>query len=517
MTSPDPDPPGPPPLGVSAAPLYAAPVVVGARPRCANILGALLGSVVLVVVAAAAVAIRASSAKRAGPAWRMAAMRTKGASGVMSDADVEEQAAEREKRGAGGPGGRRTNAYARLAMVAGGLAVLGGLALAIGTLAVPAVSADGGEATTKKESSGRTTAATPLTTSTPPRVPPPPRTTQPPAKPKSAAPPPPAQRAAYFGGGDPPALARFLPRVDADGTIVNKPSAPVTFTYEIVAEYPHDPNAFTQGLLFDPATDTLLESTGMYGDSELREVNVTTGRVLRRRNLARRHFGEGLDWWHKKNALTQLTWRTGEALRWDRATFKELRSADELMANTPRSATLTAAADESEVGVGNVFRTPLRDGWGLASDGGDVVYATDSSDQLYELEAESLGLLRQKTIRDGPRNIKWLNEIELVNGLLLGQIWQTDCMAVITPDDAKVVGWADFRGLGARAAALARGGQMASGNRRMDVFNGVAYDPTRKRLLVTGKYWPTLFDVRLVERPLAPAELEVLRTRCIVR
>lgn len=321
----------------------------------------------------------------------------------------------------------------------------------------------------------------------------------------------------YFGGQDPPKQAQFLPQITADGTATGANVQPVVLAAEVVATYPHDPNAFTQGLLYDEETDTLLESTGMYGDSELREVDVKTGQVLRRRKLHRRHFGEGLDLYRKNNVLTQLLWRTGEAIRYDRATFKELRGDQDLTSNTPAAATIRDATSANQEVVGGEFFTPMSDGWGIASDGGDVVYATDSSTTLYELDAKSLKMRSKRAIQDAGRAVPWLNEIEVVNGLLFGQIWQTECMAIVEPTDARVVGWVHFNGLTQQAANLVRTGKLQGGRHRQDVFNGVAYDSKRKRLFVTGKYWPALFEVRLVERQPSAQDLENVRRACIVR
>jgi glutamine cyclotransferase len=166
----------------------------------------------------------------------------------------------------------------------------------------------------------------------------------------------------------------------------------------------------------------------------------------------RRYFAEGLAAWGPN--LVQLTWETGIALVYDRATFKLLRTF-----------------------------TYQGEGWGLADDGRQLVMS-DGSSTLRFLDPVTFAVTRRVTVTDGPRAIDHLNELEVVDGLIFANVWLTDRIAIIDPADGRVVGWLDL-------ADLVPSG--ASGNA---VLNGIAYDSSAKRLFITGKLWPTLYEIR---------------------
>jgi glutaminyl-peptide cyclotransferase len=222
------------------------------------------------------------------------------------------------------------------------------------------------------------------------------------------------------------------------------------YGYRIVHEYPHDPQAFTQGLAM--AAGVLYESTGLYGHSELRRVDLATGAVLQRRALPPQRFGEGLTAWHGE--LIQLTWRSGEGFVYDRTTFRLLRT----------------------------FHYPT-EGWGLASDGHRLIM-TDGSSTFRILDPESLKPMGEIPVRDGSTAVTRLNELEYVKGEVYANVWGTDRIARISPDSGKVAGWIDLQGL-----------LSPEERRRADVLNGIAYDPVSDRLFVTGKRWPKLFEI----------------------
>ena len=223
-----------------------------------------------------------------------------------------------------------------------------------------------------------------------------------------------------------------------------------------VESFPHDPQAYTQGLLLDGGR--LYESTGEWGKSSLRRVDLRTGRVLQRWQIAAEHFGEGIALLDDR--IWMLTWKGGRGWAFD-----------------PR----TLAPTDSFTYVG--------EGWGLATDGTSL-FLSDGSAELRVYDPE--GFTQQRTIRvtEAGRPIHSLNELEWMDGELLANIYNTEWIARIDPATGEVRGWIDISGL---LAAEER----AEVQRLGGVANGVAWDAQRKRLLVTGKHWPKLFAVEL--------------------
>ena len=255
-----------------------------------------------------------------------------------------------------------------------------------------------------------------------------------------------ATRAAYCAAV---IAACQIPAAGREPQASSRGTAPI-WRHEVVRAYPHDRDAFTQGLVFRDGA--LFESTGLNGKSSLRLVDLTTGRVTRRVSVDRRYFAEGLAAWGPN--LVQLTWETGIGFVYDRASFKLLRTF-----------------------------TYQGEGWGLTDDGRQLVMS-DGSSTLRFLDPVTFAVTRRVTVTDGPRAIDHLNELEVVDGLIFANVWLTDRIAVIDPADGRVVGWLDL-------ADLVPAG--ASGNA---VLNGIAYDSGAKRLFVTGKLWPTLYEIR---------------------
>jgi glutaminyl-peptide cyclotransferase len=229
------------------------------------------------------------------------------------------------------------------------------------------------------------------------------------------------------------------------------------YDVQVVHAYPHDPDAFTEGLFFEGGY--LYESTGLEGHSTLRKVELATGRVLRRRNLEPQYFGEGIvDW---KGRLLQLTWMNHVGFVYDLATF----------------------ARRGE------FTYP-GEGWALTEDGRDIIMS-DGTPQLRFLDPETLRPVRLLTVTADGDPVKNLNELEWVKGEILANIWMTDRIARIDPATGTVTGWIDLAGLMPPEAL---------GGKEDAVANGIAYDAAHDRLFVTGKLWPKLFEVRLVKR-----------------
>jgi glutamine cyclotransferase len=232
--------------------------------------------------------------------------------------------------------------------------------------------------------------------------------------------------------------------------------------YRIVAEYPHDPGAFCQGLLFDAGK--LYESTGQLGRSSLRQVDLATGQVEKQMNLGPEYFGEGLALWGDK--LIQLTWRNGIAFVYDKSTLQYLES----------------------------FRfTP--EGWGLTHDGTHLILSDGTSD-LRRLDPVSRRVVGKIKVHDqAGRPIARLNELEYVEGEIWANVWQTERIVRISPDTGLVLGWIDLAGLMPGKRSVSND----PNEKGVDVLNGIAYDPARKRLFVTGKNWPKLFEIELIQ------------------
>ena len=241
----------------------------------------------------------------------------------------------------------------------------------------------------------------------------------------------------------------------ADGP--RKASEPVpVYTYEIKNTYPHDRAAFTQGLVFRDGF--LWESTGQYGSSSLRQVELQTGRVVKSVPVSREFFAEGMTIFGGK--VYQLTWQEKRAFVYDAKDFRrvgEFRYAGE--------------------------------GWGLTHDGESLVMS-DGTSTLRFLDPETFAVRRALRVVDGNRPVEQLNELEYVRGEIFANVWQEDRVARIDPQTGQVTGWIDLRGL--LSASDARGDE--------DVLNGIAYDEQSDRLFVTGKLWPKLFEIRLVKK-----------------
>ena len=230
---------------------------------------------------------------------------------------------------------------------------------------------------------------------------------------------------------------------------------PALYGYEVVNAYPHDPAAFTQGLVY--LEGVLYEGTGLNGRSSLRKVELETGRVLQQRDLDTRFFGEGIAIFN--NRVLQITWQSQTAFVYDVDTF-ELR-------------TQFSYATE---------------GWGLTHDGERLIMS-DGTSTLYFRDPFSFAETGRVAVRQGDSPVANLNELEFIDGQVFANIWQSDRIVRIDPHSGQVTGIIDLSGL---LSAADRGG------RRVDVLNGIAYDARGDRLFVTGKWWPKLYEVKLV-------------------
>lgn len=254
-----------------------------------------------------------------------------------------------------------------------------------------------------------------------------------------------------------PAASATAPTGPAS-TGTNAPAAAkpaVTYGYQVVNVWPHDRKAFTQGLVY--WSGVLLESTGNYGQSTLRRVELQTGQVLQQVPLRPEYFGEGLALAGGK--LFQLTWKHRKGFVYDLESFSQERE----------------------------FRYD-GEGWGLATDGQQLIMS-DGTDRLRWLDPATAEVKRSVQVTHQGKPVAQLNELEYVEGEVFANVWGTDFVVRIDPATGGVVGIVDFRNL-----------LPAEERQGVDVLNGIAYDAAEKRLFVTGKWWPKLFEVRLEAR-----------------
>lgn len=230
---------------------------------------------------------------------------------------------------------------------------------------------------------------------------------------------------------------------------------PERLTVEIVAEVPHDAQAFTQGLQLAP-DGTLYESTGLVGRSSLREVQRETGAVIRQRDIAAPYFAEGLAL--VGDDLLQLTWRAGVVFRWDRTTFE------------PKG-------EHRYQG----------DGWGLCFDG-DALWMSDGGATLTRRDPDDFAVLKTIEVRDGGEPVTRLNELECALGAVYANVWLSDEIVRIDPASGRVTARID-------ASSLRRSLGIVDPDA---VLNGIAYDVEAGTFLLTGKLWPKAFEVRFV-------------------
>ena len=225
-------------------------------------------------------------------------------------------------------------------------------------------------------------------------------------------------------------------------------------TYHIVHAYPHDQQAFTQGLIY--VDGHLYESTGMKGRSSLREEDLDTGRIVQFHVVPDQYFAEGLTDW--KDTLVQLTWQSHIGLVYDRASLHLLRTF-------------------SYTG----------EGWGLTHDAKSLILS-DGTATLRFFDPETFHEVRRITAKDNGKPVTELNELEYIHGEIYANIWHADRIARISPATGRVLGWINLKGLMPR-------NQLSDDEA---VLNGIAYDTVHDRLFVTGKLWPKIFEITLV-------------------
>jgi glutamine cyclotransferase len=243
-------------------------------------------------------------------------------------------------------------------------------------------------------------------------------------------------------------VVRSGPRVPAGGSI------PV-YTYRVVRSFNHDPEAFTQGLVYDGGS--FYEGTGLRGRSSLRQVDAETGRVIRLHKLSDEYFGEGVTL--RGSQIIQLTYTSNVGFIYDKRTFEPL----------------------------DRFNYPT-EGWGITSDGTQLIMS-DGTSTLYLLDPATFERTGQITVTAAGKPVTGLNELEYVKGEIYANVWPSDRVAMISPNTGEVTGWIRLSGLAAP--------QDQSDPAR--VPNGIAYDAGGDRLFVTGKLWPRLYEIQLLK------------------
>ena len=226
------------------------------------------------------------------------------------------------------------------------------------------------------------------------------------------------------------------------------------YSYNIVNTYPHDRDAFTEGLVFEDGF--LFEGTGLLEQSTLRRVELETGAVLQIHELPDQFFGEGITIYGDK--IIQLTWQSNVGFVYDKTSFELLQQFD--------------------------YPT---EGWGITHDEEHLIMS-DGTSALHFLDLQTFEEIGQLAVFDDAGPVTRLNELEYIQGEIYANVWQTDRIARIAPGTGRVVGWVDLEGL---LTAEDR-------SEPVDVLNGIAYDADTDRLFVTGKLWPKLFEIELI-------------------
>jgi glutamine cyclotransferase len=245
------------------------------------------------------------------------------------------------------------------------------------------------------------------------------------------------------------AVSLVLPTAEPPG---NVELGPVNYSYRVVHVYPHDPTAFTEGLVIDNGVS--YESTGIRGESSLRRVELETGEVLQSYSLPPQYFGEGITVFDGK--IIQLTWQSNKGFVYDKESFELLQEFS--------------------------YST---EGWGITNYGSQLIMS-DGTSTLYFLDPDSFQKIGQVEVHDNS-TVERLNELEYIQGKVYANIWLEEKIAIINPQTGQVEGWINMSGL-----------QSMENQDPDNVLNGVAYDAASGRIFVTGKRWSQLFEIQLI-------------------
>lgn len=225
---------------------------------------------------------------------------------------------------------------------------------------------------------------------------------------------------------------------------------------QVVATYPHDPKSFTQGLVYE--NSMLYESSGLYGESSLMKVELATGKVIQLVKLEDQYFAEGLTL--VGNTLAQLSWKSQLAFCYHKDSLKLTKT----------------------------YNYPYQ-GWGITYDGNHLI-TSDGSHILRFFDPQDFSLFKELAVTSGTRKINRLNELEYINGRIYANVWQTNLIVIIDPHGGEVVGWIDLAHLAEKEE---------KSNQWENVLNGIAYRPEHNQLLVTGKRWSQIYQIKLIE------------------
>jgi glutaminyl-peptide cyclotransferase len=252
---------------------------------------------------------------------------------------------------------------------------------------------------------------------------------------------------AYRGARSQNPVTRFI--------VIYSDIIPKRYSYKVIHTYPHDIEAFTQGLVYDKGM--LFEGTGQKTGSSLREVELQTGKVIRQHNLDASLFGEGIALYHDR--IYQVTWENKVGFIYDKATFSV---------------------------INKIYYSSQ--GWGLTTVN-DKIVMSEGTNVLSFYEPEMFTIVSRVEVYDNEKKVESLNELEYINGEIWANIWMSDLIARIDPVSGKVIAYIDLKGLLPESDK----------NSETDVLNGIAYDQDGKRIFITGKRWPKLFEISLKE------------------
>ena len=241
----------------------------------------------------------------------------------------------------------------------------------------------------------------------------------------------------------------------AASLVVLSDVVPANYTYKVISRFPHDPDAYTQGLVYE--NGFLYESTGLEGKSSLRIVNISNGKPEKSVPLDKQFFGEGIALF--KDQIYQITYRSQVGFVYDKKTLEQIRS----------------------------FDYQIKEGWGLTTDGNDLVMS-DGSSQLYFIEPEYFTQVDRVEVFDNKGMIPSLNELEYIRGKILANVYGESYIVIIDPRSGKALGKLDLHQLIPKGSE----GDMSK------VLNGIAYNPETGHLYITGKDWPVLYEIMLI-------------------
>lgn len=238
--------------------------------------------------------------------------------------------------------------------------------------------------------------------------------------------------------------------------VANETDKTPLYGYKVVNTFSHDPEAFTQGLFLEDGI--LYESTGLNGKSTVKKIDLKTGKVIKSRNMQDKFFGEGLTIVNDK--IIQITWRSKTGFVYNKESLEILRTFS--------------------------YKTQ---GWGITYDGKYLILS-DGSDILYFMDPKSFVIVGKLEVYDKKGKVSNLNELEYINGEIYANIWGKDLIARINPKTGNVKSWIDLSGLLSETDKIGK----------EDVLNGIAYNPENNTLLVTGKFWPKIFEIEIIEK-----------------